>query len=105
MDLEPLPVKFSKPVAVGLIEAVIREIATEFPVFDGTTFTEAERFAGYLAGQAIAWLEAGGGPGAPIFRATRSREMARAYPKVIGPIREVRVTLAELRLHALAVGG
>ena len=85
----------------GIINDVIAGLAADFPVFDGTTFKQ-DKFAAYLATEDIPWrrLDNGRLDLADDF----FREMARAYPKQIGPIREVRVTLAELRLRELEVG-
>jgi hypothetical protein len=62
----------------------------------------AARFEAYLAGQGIAWprLESG----ALALDDDTFRQQARAYPAAIGPIREVRHALAQLRLTALTVG-
>jgi hypothetical protein len=62
----------------------------------------AERWAGYLAREGIPWprLESG----ALALDDDTFREMARAYPVEVGPVRELRHTLGQLRLHELAVG-
>jgi hypothetical protein len=62
----------------------------------------AERWAAYLIRKDIPWprLESG----ALALDDDTFREMARAYPAEIGPIRELRHTLGQLRLHKLAVG-
>src|SRR5262249_26125562 len=62
----------------------------------------AERWAGYLAHKSIPWprLESG----ALALDDDTFREMARAYPVEVAPIRELRHALAQLRLNELAVG-
>jgi hypothetical protein len=62
----------------------------------------AERWAAYLARRGIPWprLESG----ALALDDDTFREMARAYPADVGPIRELRYALSQLRLHDLAVG-
>jgi hypothetical protein len=60
------------------------------------------RFADYLLAKGIPWqrLESG----ALNLEDDIFREMARAYPKEIGPIRELRYALSQLRLNKLTVG-
>jgi hypothetical protein len=60
------------------------------------------RFAAYLIAHKIPWpqLESGN----LNLSDDTFREMARAYPERIGPIREIRHTLGEMRLNDLAVG-
>jgi hypothetical protein len=62
----------------------------------------AERWAGYLARRGIPWprLESG----ALALDDDTFREMARAYPVEVAPIRELRHALSQLRLNELAVG-
>jgi hypothetical protein len=62
----------------------------------------AERWAHYLACKGIPWpyLDSG----ALALDDDTFREMARAYPAEVGPIRELRHALGQLRLHELAVG-
>jgi hypothetical protein len=62
----------------------------------------AERWAAYLTRKGIPWprLESG----ALDLSDDTFREMARAYPKDVGPIRELRYTLSQLRLNDLTVG-
>ena len=62
----------------------------------------AERWAAYLARKGIPWprLESG----ALALDDDTFREMARAYPAEVGPIRELRHALSQLRLNELAVG-
>jgi hypothetical protein len=62
----------------------------------------AERWADYLARKGIPWprLESG----ALALDDDTFREMARSYPAEVGPIRELRFALSQLRLQDLAVG-
>lgn len=79
---------------------LIREIDQDYGVFDGRTF-KAARFANWLTQRAIPW------PHLPSRALDLSddtfREMARAYPEV-APLRELRVSLSQMRLSELAVG-
>jgi hypothetical protein len=61
-----------------------------------------QRFEQYLARLAIPWPRLASG--ALALDDATFREMARAYPDAIGPIREVRHTLSQLKLQDLAVG-
>jgi DNA polymerase-1 len=84
----------------GIQDQLIASIDSDYGVYDGRTF-KAERFATRLAVEGIPWprlesgeLELSDG----VFR-----QMAKAYPWV-APLRELRSSLAELRLNDLAVG-
>jgi hypothetical protein len=61
-----------------------------------------QRFEHYLARKQIPWprLESG----VLALDDATFREMARSYPTAIGPLREVRHALSQLKLHELAVG-
>jgi hypothetical protein len=61
-----------------------------------------ERWAGYLAHKNIPWPRLPSG--ALALDDDTFREMARAYPADVAPIRELRHTLSQLRLNELAVG-
>jgi hypothetical protein len=84
-----------------LIGAVIDDLAVDFPVYEGRSFRE-KLFERYLCLHGIAWprLESG----RLRLDDNMFKEMARAHPDRVGPIREVRKTLADLRLNELAVG-
>jgi hypothetical protein len=71
------------------------------PIFGPMRFS-AERWAVYLTRKGIPWprLESG----ALALDDDTFREMARTYPAEVGPIRELRYTLSQLRLQDLAVG-
>jgi hypothetical protein len=62
----------------------------------------AERWASYLIRQGIPWPHLPSG--ALALDDDNFREMARAYPAQVAPIRELRHTLSQLRLNELAVG-
>jgi hypothetical protein len=70
--------------------------------YTGSMTFSAERFAAYLGRHGIPWprLESG----ALALDDETFREMARAYPEGIGPIRELRHAMSQLRLNDLAVG-
>jgi len=81
-------------------DELIAAVDADYGVYDGRAF-RAERFAAYLARENIPWsrLESGElelSDGA-------FRQMAKAYPQV-SALRELRSSLAELRLNDLAVG-
>jgi hypothetical protein len=81
-------------------DRLIAKIDVDYGVFDGRTF-KTDRFASWLANNNMPWplLESG--------RLDLSddvfRQQAKAYPAV-SPLRELRSTLADLRLNDLAVG-
>lgn len=81
-------------------DALIRRVDADYGVFDGRTF-KAEHWATWLAFRRIPW------PRLPSGRLALDddtfREMARVYPEV-APIRELRVSLSQMRLEDLAVG-
>jgi hypothetical protein len=62
----------------------------------------ATHFAGYLARHGIPWPRLDSG--ALALDDDTFREMARAHPDTIGPVRELRHALGQLRLSELAVG-
>jgi hypothetical protein len=62
----------------------------------------AGRWAAYLARKGIPWPRLDSGDLA--LDDDTFREMARAYPAEVGPIRELRYALSQLRLNDLAVG-
>jgi hypothetical protein len=75
--------------------------APEDTSYQPMTFSAA-KFAEYLQRQGIPWpmLDSG----ALALDDDTFREQARAYPEQIGPIRELRHALSQLRLNELAVG-
>jgi hypothetical protein len=85
---------------IGIQNDLIRLINDDFDVYEGRTF-KTEKFKRYLTKQNLAW---------PQDKAGRLRldddtlkEMTRVYPQ-IGPLRELRVSLSQMRLSDLAVG-
>jgi hypothetical protein len=79
---------------------LIAEIDRDYHVFDGATF-KADWFERWLGEQGIPWPRTDTGR-LQLDRDT-FREAARTYPQV-APLRELRTSLSELRLEALAVG-
>src|SRR5262249_19523643 len=82
-------------------ERLIAEVDRAYGVYEGRTF-KADRWAAYLERNNIPWPVLDGG--ALALDDDTFREMARAYPEKVGPIRELRHTLGELRLNSLTVG-
>jgi DNA polymerase I len=81
-------------------DRLIEDIDAEYGVFEGRTF-KADRFAGWLERAGIPWPRLWSG--ALDLSDDAFREMARGYP-VVAPLRELRTSLAKLRLNDLAVG-
>ena len=81
-------------------DTLITEIDQDYGVFEGRTF-KAVRFAEWLARQNIPWPQLPSGE--LDMKDDTFREMARAYPEV-APLRELRVSLSQMRLSELAVG-
>jgi len=79
---------------------LIERIDADFGVYEGTTF-KSDRWAKWLIANGIPWPRLSSGNLA--MDDDTFREMARAYPKV-SPIRELRVSLSQMRLLDLAVG-
>lgn len=84
----------------GIQDQLIGEIDTDYGVFDGRTF-KADRFATWLARNNIPWPRLPSG--ALALDDDTFREMARSHPAV-APIRELRVSLSQMRLSDLTVG-
>jgi hypothetical protein len=80
---------------------VVAAVNADYGVFDGTQFVAA-RWEDYLARHGIVWprLESG----ALALDDETFREIARRHPSEVGPIREARYTMSQLRLNDLAVG-
>ncbi len=79
---------------------LIAEIDGDFGVYEGRSF-KAARFAYYLVKHDIPWPRLPSG--ALDLKDDTFREMSRAYPPT-APLRELRVTLSQMRLSELAVG-
>jgi hypothetical protein len=85
---------------VPIQQQLIQRIDVDYHVYEGRTFKLA-RFEAWLARAGIPWprLETG----RPDLTDDTFRQMAKIYPAV-SPLRELRSSLADLRLNALAVG-
>jgi DNA polymerase I len=81
-------------------DQLIAEIDRDYGVFEGRTF-KADRFAAWLAHNHIPWPKLDSGR--LDLEDGTFRQMAKAHP-VISPLRELRSSLADLRLADLAVG-
>ncbi len=73
------------------------------PTHRGPMRFSAARFAAFLTRTGIAWPKLPSG--ALALDDDTFREMAKAYPAEIGPLRELRHALGQLRLNELALGG
>jgi hypothetical protein len=87
-----------------LLRQAAERVASAPPAdpYAGPLTFSTERFAAYLARVGIPWpqLESG----ALALDDDTFREMARAHPEQIGPLRDLRYTLSQLRLNDLTVG-
>lgn len=82
-------------------DRLIAEVDSDYGVFDGRTFKE-DRWDRWLAANNIPWPRKPSGELDLDDRRT-FRQMAKAYPKV-SPMRELRSSLADLRLNDLRAG-
>ena len=81
-------------------DRLIERIDADYGVYDGRTF-KAHQFARFLAANDIPWPRLPSGTLA--LDDDTFRDMVRSYP-CLAPLRELRVSLAQLRLADLAVG-
>ena len=81
-------------------DRLIERIDADFKVYDGRTF-KTNRFAAFLTAHDIPWPRLPSG--ALALDSDTFGDMARSHPR-IAPLRELRVSLAQLRLADLAVG-
>jgi DNA polymerase I len=81
-------------------ERLIERIDKDYGIYDGRTF-KTDRWAAWLTANNVPWPRLPSGDLA--LDDDTFREMARTYPAV-APVRELRTTLAQLRLNELAVG-
>jgi hypothetical protein len=81
-------------------DELIAEIDNFYQVFEGRTFSSA-RFTAWLQRVGLRWPHHESGR--PDLSDDTFREMARIHP-IVAPLRELRSSLADLRLNALAVG-
>ncbi|MHC4880021.1 MAG: DNA polymerase, partial [Planctomycetota bacterium] len=72
-----------------------------FGIYEGTTF-KAERWEAYLVENDVPWPRLPSG--SLSLRDETFRQMARRFPEEVGPIRELRHSLGQLRLNDLSVG-
>src|SRR5262249_36926034 len=80
---------------------IIERVDSDYGVYHGESF-RADKFATYLAGHGIPWSRLPSG--ALALDDDTFKDMARTYP-VLAPLRELRISLSQLRLEDLAVGG
>ena len=79
---------------------LIQNIDANYGIYEGQTFKQA-RFAEYLTKNGIPWPYLVSG--ALDLKDNTFRDMARAYPQ-LGPLKELRASLGQMRLEELAVG-
>src|SRR5262249_55354338 len=82
-------------------QALISKIDAGRGIYDGRTF-KMERFRNWLTSQQIPWRTLPSGK--LDLTDDYFRGMSKAFPAQIGPIRELRHTLSQLRLENLAIG-
>jgi hypothetical protein len=80
---------------------LIAEVDRDYGVYNGTVF-KRDRWAAYLERRGIPWPRLESEELA--LDDDTFREMARAYPAEVGPIRELQHTISQLKLNDLAVG-
>jgi hypothetical protein len=85
----------------GVRDRLIAAVDADYGVYDGRTF-KADRWAAYLERKGIPWPRLDSGQLA--LDDDTFREAARAHPAEVGPVRELRHTMGQLRLNDLAVG-
>jgi DNA polymerase-1 len=84
----------------NIIDHLISEIDADFDVFEGGTFKQ-EKFAAYLARTGTAWPRLASG--ALDLRDDTFKDIAKKNPE-IATLRELRTSLAKMRLNTLEVG-
>jgi DNA polymerase I len=83
-------------------EGLVSRIDPNGEIYEGTIF-KIERFKAWLQRRGIHWFEHT--PTGEISLEDKVfREMSKAYPRELGPIRDLRHSLSQLKLHDLAVG-
>jgi len=98
IDTESLEILRSKWSEIQ--DELIAEIDAEYGVYEGRTF-KSGKWEEYLAANGIPWIRLDSG--ALALDDNTFQQMAKAHPKV-APIRELRVSLSQMRLADLAVG-
>jgi hypothetical protein len=81
-------------------DLLISRIDAHYGIFDGHTFRE-EKFKEWLSINGIPWPRLDSGR--LDLKDDTFKAMARVYPRIT-PLRELRITLSQIRLHDLAVG-
>jgi len=85
----------------GIKRHLIAKVDENYGIYEGTTF-KMDKFRDYLLRNQIGWPKTATG------RLSLSdetfKDVAKAFPKQIGPLRELRGTMGKLRLNSLAVG-
>ncbi len=81
-------------------DGLIARVDAGYRVYEGRTF-KRDRFVAWLAAQRIPWPRLASGQ--LNLEDDTFRQMARAYP-ILEPLRQLRVSLSQLRLHELPVG-
>ncbi len=81
-------------------DRLIARIDQSFRIYEGRTF-KADRFEAWLAPRGIAWPRLASG--ALALDDDTFKEMARSHPE-ISPLRELRMSLSQMRLNELAIG-
>lgn len=81
-------------------QQLIKKIDADYSVYEGKTFKQ-NLFSKWLIKKSIPWPQLP--TGKLDLKDDTFKEMARSYP-VVGPLRELRVTLSQMRLSDLAVG-
>ena len=80
---------------------LIAAVDVDYGVFEGRTF-KADRWEAYLAQNDIRWPRL---PSGVLAQDDKTfRQMAKIWPTEVGPMRELRHTLGQLRLNEVAVG-
>ena len=99
------------PIDVGVLEKLraqwdairgqlVGHVDRDYGVYDGLAF-RSKRFEDYLCAKKIPWPRLNSGP--LDLSGDTFRQMAKAHP-AIAPLHELRHTMAQLKLHNLAVG-
>jgi len=83
-----------------LKDLLIESIDADYGIYEGRTFKQT-RFAQYLAANGIPWPRLPSG--ALDLKDNTFRDMTQAYPQ-LGPLKELRASLGQMRLEELAVG-
>src|SRR5262249_13693296 len=80
---------------------LIADVDQDYHIFDGTTF-KYDRFEAYLARTGIPWQKLESGKLS--LSDDAFKQGARSYALQIGPLRELRSVLSDLKLRSLTIG-